>query len=84
MARFTIECSFSGPGESFRTSTGCNDGEPRAGTERKVNRMSEDKFDGMGPKMSAIGEEAAADVGGDPNGIYLYVEVGDRWKREFV
>ena len=41
--------------------------------------MSEDKFDGVGPKMSTIGEEAAADVGGDPNGIYLYVEVGDRW-----
>lgn len=41
--------------------------------------MSEDKFGRMGPKMPAVGAQAAADVGGDPNGIYLYVEVGDRW-----
>lgn len=41
--------------------------------------MSKDKFDRIGPLLSAIGEEAAAIVGGDPNGLYLYVEIGDRW-----
>lgn len=41
--------------------------------------MAEDKFERLGPMFSAIGEEAAAIVGGDPDGVYIYVEVGDRW-----
>lgn len=32
-----------------------------------------------GPMLGAIGEQAAADLGGDPDGIYIYAEVGDRW-----
>jgi len=38
--------------------------------------MIEEKYDQLGP---ALGELAADGIGGDPNGIYLYVEVGDRW-----
>jgi hypothetical protein len=41
--------------------------------------MAEDKFDRLGPLLSAVGEEVAADLGGNPDGAYLYVEVGDRW-----
>lgn len=41
--------------------------------------MSDDKFDRLGPTFAAIGEEAAAIVGGDPDGLYLYAEIGDRW-----
>lgn len=41
--------------------------------------MAEDKFENLGPMFSAIGAEAAAIVGGDPDGLYMYVEVGDRW-----
>jgi hypothetical protein len=29
--------------------------------------------------LSEIGGLAAEDAGGDPDGLYLYVEVGDRW-----
>ena len=43
--------------------------------------MVEDKLEKQGPMMNAIGARAAADLGGDPEGIYLYVEVGDRWIR---
>ena len=41
--------------------------------------MSDEMFDKLGPALSAIGEQAAADLGGDPNGIYIYVEAGDGW-----
>lgn len=41
--------------------------------------MAEDKLDKLGPLMSEIGGEIAADLGGKPDGAYLYVEVGDRW-----
>jgi hypothetical protein len=41
--------------------------------------MTEDKFDRLGPLLGAIGEEVAADLGGNADGAYLYVEVGDRW-----
>jgi hypothetical protein len=41
--------------------------------------MTDDKFDRLGPLLSAIGAEVAADLGGNPDGAYLYVEVGDRW-----
>ena len=40
--------------------------------------MAEEKFDEMGPLLSSIGEHVASVLEGDPNGIYLYVEVGDR------
>lgn len=41
--------------------------------------MAEDKLDKLGPLLSEVGEIAATDLGGSPDGIYLYVEVGDRW-----
>ena len=41
--------------------------------------MIEEKYDQLGPLLGAVGELAADEIGGDPNGIYLYVEVGDRW-----
>lgn len=41
--------------------------------------MASDKFGKLGPILSRIGEEATAIVGGNPDGLYLYVEVGDGW-----
>ena len=41
--------------------------------------MVEDRIDKLGPMLSEIGGLAAEDAGGDPDGLYLYVEVGDRW-----
>jgi hypothetical protein len=37
------------------------------------------KFELLGPAMSRIGEEAMHIVGGKPDGVFLYVEIGDRW-----
>ncbi len=39
----------------------------------------EKKFEKIGPMLGAIGEQAASDLGGNPDGIYIYAEVGDRW-----
>lgn len=41
--------------------------------------MAKDKFDIMGPLMNDIGGKLAEIVGGDPNDVFLYVEIGDRW-----
>ncbi len=41
--------------------------------------MAEDKLDILGPLLNRIGHELAHIVGGDPNGVFLYVEIGDRW-----
>ncbi|BBD99260.1 hypothetical protein SAMIE_1027610 [Sphingobium amiense] len=41
--------------------------------------MTKDKFDVLGPIFNQIGGELAHIVGGDPNGVFLYVEIGDRW-----
>ena len=38
-----------------------------------------DKLDALGPLMNEIGLELADLVGGDPNGVFLYVEIGDGW-----
>ena len=35
------------------------------------------RADKLGPKLSEIGQEAAALVGGDPDGLFIYVEVVD-------
>jgi hypothetical protein len=48
-------------------------------TKAKANKVAGDKFDKLGPLLSSLGEKVAGILGGDPNGIYLYVEVGDRW-----
>lgn len=47
--------------------------------DRKANDMAQENFADLGPIYSEIGEEAAAIVGADADGIYLYVEVGDEW-----
>ena len=41
--------------------------------------MTTDKLDLLGPALSRIGQEVMRIVGGEPNGIYVYVEAGDGW-----
>ncbi|MDT8759090.1 hypothetical protein MZO42_10305 [Sphingomonas psychrotolerans] len=41
--------------------------------------MSEDKFDLMGPLLNDVGNVLAAIADGDPEGVFLYVEIGDGW-----
>lgn len=41
--------------------------------------MAKDKFDILGPLMNEIGGELVHVVGGNPDDIFLYVEIGDRW-----
>jgi hypothetical protein len=36
--------------------------------------LSDDKFDKLGPILSAIGGEGAFIVGGDPDGLYIYAD----------
>jgi len=46
---------------------------------RGVKEMAEDRFEKLGPMLGAIGEQAADDLGGNPEGIYIYAEAGDGW-----
>lgn len=41
--------------------------------------METDKLDVLGPLMNEIGLELVETVGGDPNGVFLYVEIGEGW-----
>lgn len=41
--------------------------------------MAADHFDALGPAMARIGENIYGTIGGRPEGIYLYVEIGDGW-----
>lgn len=41
--------------------------------------MSNDKLEQVGPQLAEIGGEIAQVLEGDPDGAYLYVEIGDRW-----
>ncbi|MDI1296964.1 MAG: hypothetical protein PSY12_13960 [bacterium] len=41
--------------------------------------MAIDKWDILGPLMNEIGGELVHIVGGDANGIFLYVEMGEGW-----
>lgn len=43
------------------------------------NDVTDDEFEALGPSLSEIGEELASIVGGDPDGVYLYVEAGEGW-----
>src|SRR3546814_9906034 len=36
-------------------------------------------FRSLGPLMNEIGQELAEIVGGDPNGVFLYAEIGEGW-----
>lgn len=41
--------------------------------------MVADKYDLLGPALAKVGELAVHIVGGRPDGVYLYVEIGDGW-----
>ena len=41
--------------------------------------MGSDKLEKLGPLMNEIEQELAETVGGDPNGVFLYVEIGEGW-----
>lgn len=41
--------------------------------------MAEDNIDRLGPLMNEIGQELGELVGGDPEGVFLYVEIGENW-----
>lgn len=41
--------------------------------------MATDKFDLLGPAFADVGREAVRLAGGEPDGIFLYVEIGDGW-----
>lgn len=47
--------------------------------KRKAKPMGSDKLEMLGPLMNEIGQELAETVGGDPNGVFLYVEIGEGW-----
>ena len=41
--------------------------------------MEGDKYDALAPILSEIGQELADTVGGDAEGVFLYVEIGEGW-----
>lgn len=41
--------------------------------------MTKDKYDALGPLLNEIGQALADVVGGDPNGVFFYVEIGPGW-----
>jgi hypothetical protein len=41
--------------------------------------MGKDKYEVLGPLYSDVGGEVAHIVGGDPDGTFLYAEVGEGW-----
>ncbi|MDV3459168.1 hypothetical protein RZN05_19380 [Sphingomonas sp. HF-S4] len=43
--------------------------------------MKKDRFDTFGPILSEIGGALANVAGGDPDGVFLYVEIGQGWSR---
>lgn len=46
--------------------------------------MEKDKYDILGPFLAEIGQEIADTVGGDPNGVFFYVEIGEGWARPSI
>lgn len=43
--------------------------------------MAADKYDLLGPAFADVGREAVRLAGGEADGIFLYVEIGDGWVR---
>ncbi|MDP5277818.1 hypothetical protein Q9Q95_02680 [Sphingomonas sp. DG1-23] len=41
--------------------------------------MEKDRFDLLGPLLSDVGGVLATIAAGDPEGVFLYVEIGDGW-----
>ena len=52
--------------------------------KREADPVAEDKFEILGPILGEIGLELADIVGGDPNGVFLYVEIGEGWVRPSI
>ena len=48
------------------------------------DEMAEDLFEKLGPMLSAVGEQAAQDLGGNPEGIYVYAEATESWYSSYV
>lgn len=46
--------------------------------------VEKDKLDALGPLLSEIGQEISDTIGGDPDGVFFYVEVGEGWARPSV
>src|SRR3546814_11573920 len=44
-----------------------------------VNPVARNKYEFRGPLDSWIGRELSKNVGGDPDGVYLYAESGEGW-----
>jgi hypothetical protein len=41
--------------------------------------MADDRFDLLGPLLNEVGGVLATIADGDPEGVFLYVEIGDGW-----
>jgi hypothetical protein len=48
-------------------------------TKRKAGPVTQDKYEILGPLLSELGQELAALLGGNPDGVFLYVEAGEGW-----
>jgi hypothetical protein len=69
-----------GPTSSMSSGMSMDGARPNnSAMKKRVNNVVEDRIDKLGHMLSEIGGLAAEDAGGDPDGLYLYVEVGDRW-----
>jgi hypothetical protein len=49
-----------------------------------MQKMGKDRFDTFGPLLSDIGGALADLAGGDPDGVFLYVEIGKGWLQPSV
>jgi hypothetical protein len=45
----------------------------------RENEVTRDKYDVLGPIWADVGDALAEIVGGEPDGVYLYVEAGEGW-----
>jgi len=46
--------------------------------------VEKDEFDALGPLLSEIGQEISDTIGGDSDGVFFYVEVGEGWARPSI
>ena len=50
-----------------------------AAGSRSGSTIVQDKLGKLGPLMDEIGQELVGIAGGNPDGIFLYVEIGKKW-----
>lgn len=48
-------------------------------TKREAGPVMQDKYEIFGPLLSELGQELAELLGGNPDGVFLYVEAGEGW-----